>query len=137
MQDNFDRLRTGKSKIEKEDINWKQIAIGMVIAFGLYLGLKNSFDDTNKRIEDTGKKLDFVLYQNQVYSKNINTLSTTACAECHLSSGMYLPKSSLSMEQFIAYVRGINRFNQNTQMPKFTSEMISDGELEKIWKGLY
>jgi len=136
--DNLERLRTGRRSSDGSDsINWKQVSVGMIAAFVLYLGLKAAFEDTNKRVESIGKQIDFVLYQNQSYEKNMKVLNGTQCAACHLSPSMVLPKSTLSMEQFIGYVRGNTRFNQNTQMPKFEPSTISDAELEKIWKGLY
>ena len=135
--DDFERLKTGRRAQDKEGINWKQVSVGLIAAFVLYLGIKSAFDDTNKRIDDVSKQIDFVLYQNQSYEKNMKVLAGTQCATCHLSPSMTLPKSTLSMDKFIGYVRGTDRFNQNSQMPKFEESVIADGELEKIWKGLY
>lgn len=138
MGSELERLKTGRRSYDKDDaINWKQVSVGMIALLFLYLGLKSAFEDTNKKIEGISKQIDFVLYQNQSYEKNMKVLQGSQCASCHITPSMVLPKSTLSMEQFISYVRGENRFNQNTQMPKFDASMISDAELEKIWKGLY
>lgn len=139
MGNEFEQLRSGRRSSDKRDdsINWKQVSVGMIAAFVLYLGLKSAFEDTNNKIEGISKQIDFVLFQNQSYEKNMKVLAGTQCAACHLSPSMVLPKSTLSMDQFVAYVRGENRFNRNSQMPKFDSSMMSDGDLEKIWKGLY
>lgn len=122
---------------KKDEISWKNVTVMLIVAFALYMGINSNISDAIKHIDDVGKRIDYVLYQNQTYEKNMKVLSGTACASCHVQPSMVLPKSSLSMDQFIAYVRGSGRFNSNSQMPKFDPSMMSDAELEKIWKGLY
>ena len=118
-------------------VDFRMVAIYLIACFALYIGLGGYFKDTNDKISSIDKRIDFVLFQNQTYEKNMKALAGTSCASCHLVPAMVLPKSSLSIEQFSDYVRGDKRFNTNSQMPKFDNSMISDAELEKIWKGLY
>jgi hypothetical protein len=136
--ENIDKLRSlnRRQAKQEENINWRQVAVGLLVAFALYIGFSKEIEKLTNSIDKIDKRIDYVLLQNQTYEKSIKTLNGTACASCHLEPSMMLPKSSLSMEQFTAYVRGTARFNKNSIMPKFETSQIGDAELEKIWKGL-
>lgn len=137
MDERLEKLKSGGKK-EVHGIGVKELVIVILVgAFALHLDLSSQTKETNEKIDKVDKRIDYVLFQNQSYEKNMKTLAGTACGSCHLAPSMTLPKSSLSMDQFMGYVRGTNRFNQNSQMPKFDQSMISDAELEKLWKGLY
>lgn len=121
---------------EKSDSNnGKALFVIAVIAIALFIG--NKIDETNKKITTVSDKLDVTLYDYTSYRKSAEALNGTACAQCHISAGQLLPKSSLSQKEFTEYVRGTARFNTNNQMPKMSIDVISDSQLERIWKALY
>jgi hypothetical protein len=125
-------------RMNKDDgVNWKQIAISVIVAIGLYIAMSSEIDKFDARLIAMEQKLDVTLYDYTSYRKSAEALNSTACAQCHINAGMILPKSSLDQAEFIAYVRGTKRFNTNNQMPRFTADMISDAQLEAIWKKLY
>lgn len=136
MDDRLEALKGRGKPSAPLDIKTISIIV-MLLGFALHLDISSQAGATNDKIVSIDKRIDFVLFQNQTYEKNMKILGGTQCASCHLTPNMVLPKSSLSMDQFNGYVRGESRFNQNSQMPKFDQSMISDGELEKLWKGLY
>lgn len=96
--------------------------------------------DMNKQIKadilSTNTKIDIVLGQNTYMSKNMTALAGTVCYSCHNTTKMFLPKTTLKLDEFIKYVRG-DRFVTNSTMPIFTEKDVSYEKLQEIWKTLY
>lgn len=132
---NFQQAKPEKPK--EDPLNYKQVALVLGATFILYFLIGSMKDNIREDISKIDKRIDYVLFQNASYEKNMKALSGTECGTCHLSPSMVLPKTTLSMTQFVAYVRGSNRFAQNSQMPKYDEKKFSDGDLERLWKGLY
>lgn len=108
---------------------------GAILAILLYFVY-----DMNRQIKadilSTNTKIDIVLGQNTYMSKNMTALAGTICYSCHNNTKMFLPKTTLKLDEFIGYVRG-NRFVTNSVMPVFTEKDISYEKLQEIWKTLY
>lgn len=96
--------------------------------------------DNNKQLRAdvlaTNTKIDLVLSQNVYMTKNMTALAGTVCYNCHNNTKMFLPKTTLKLEEFVKYVRG-DRFVTNSVMPVFTEKDVSYEKLQEIWKTLY
>lgn len=115
----------------------KNVLIFAIVVIGIVSYL---FYDTMKYIREevrsTSAQVDIVLSQNLTMQKNMKALSGTLCYNCHNTSVMFLPKTTLSLGEFTKYVRG-DRFVTNSVMPIFSEKDISDLKLQEIWKNLY
>lgn len=138
-QSQFIQLVTQINKTFKERITELKnffIVGGVILAIVLYFVY-----DTNKQLKAeltvTNAKIDLVLGQNTYMSKNMNALSGTVCYTCHNNTKMFLPKTTLKLDEFVNYVRGTNRFVNNSIMPAFPEKEISYDRLQEIWKNLY
>lgn len=132
-------LRAARSINGKLDKQHKYIMYGMlavVVISGYFQWFTyNYVKDSNQVIS---KKIDDSMNMYTISKKNEEALTGFACAQCHITMGMYLPKTSgLTYEAFKGYVRGTDRFAKNTMMPKFSESEISDDDLMRIWKKLY
>lgn len=115
----------------------KNYIIFAVIIIGIISYL---FYDTLKYIRSevnvTAAKIDVVLSQNTYMTKNMKALAGTVCYTCHNTTVMFLPKTTLKLDEFVKYVRG-ERFVTNSIMPVFSEKDISYDKLQDIWKQLY
>lgn len=84
----------------------------------------------------TNTKVDIVLGQNVYMTKNMTALAGTVCYNCHNTTKMFLPKTTLKLDEFVRYVRG-ERFVTNSAMPVFNEKDISYDKLQEMWKVLY
>ena len=140
QQDQIGRLFRGikaiNVKLDKQQKFIIYCIIGAIALTGYFNYSTYSFVKENNII--LTKKIDDSMNMYTISKKNEEALTGSACAQCHITMGMYLPKTSgLSFEAFSGYVRGTDRFAKNTMMPKFTDKEISDDDLMRIWKKLY
>lgn len=137
-QSQFTNLVSAINKTFKEKINeLKNFLIVGAIIFGIVLYFIYEMNkQTKAEITVMNNKIDIVLGQNTYMSKNMNALSGTICYNCHNNTKMFLPKTTLKLDEFIGYVRG-NRFVTNSVMPVFTEKDVSYKKLQDIWKALY
>lgn len=122
-----------KIKIDelKNYILFTAIIIG-VVSYLFYDSMKY----IRTELATTTTKIDVVLSQNTYMTKNMKALSGTICYNCHNTTAMFLPKTTLRLEEFVKYVRG-DRFVTNSVMPIFGEKDISYEKLQDIWKTLY
>ena len=123
-------------KIDKQQKTIIYSVIAVVAVSGYFQYSTYSYIKENNQA--ITKKIDDSMNMYTISKKNEEALTGFPCAQCHISMGMYLPKTSgLTFEAFSGYVRGTDRFAKNTMMPKFTDKEISDDDLMRIWKKLY
>lgn len=129
-------LKSISLKIDKQQKLIVYFIIGAIAVTGYFNYATYTFVKDNNTV--MAKKIDDSMNMYTISKKNEEALTGFACAQCHISMGMYLPKTSgLSFESFSGYVRGTDRFAKNTMMPKFSDKEISDEDLMRIWKKLY
>lgn len=112
------------------------IFIGFFIITIVSYIVYDSIKTLKSEIIASNTKIDLVLSQNVYMTKNMTALAGTICYNCHNNSKMFLPKTTLKLEEFIKYVRG-ERFVTNSVMPVFTEKDVSYDKLQEIWKTLY
>lgn len=115
----------------KTFIIFTMVIIG-IVSYLFYESIKYIRDE----IKSTNTQIEIVLAQNTYMQKNMKALGGTICYNCHNTTVMFLPKTTLSLAEFTKYVRG-DRFVTNSVMPIFTDKDISDIKLQEIWKNLY
>lgn len=103
-----------------------------IVAYIVYDSVKT----LKTEIVTSNTKIDLVLSQNVYMTKNMTALAGTICYNCHNNTKMFLPKTTLKLEEFVKYVRG-DRFVTNSIMPVFTEKEVSYDKLQEIWKTLY
>ncbi len=103
-----------------------------IVAYIVYDSIKM----LKAEINTSNTKIDLVLSQNVYMTKNMTALAGTICYDCHNNTKMFLPKTTLKLEEFVKYVRG-DRFVTNSIMPVFTEKDVSYDKLQEIWKTLY
>ena len=125
--------KSNDAKFEK--IKLILIVAAILILIGVYL-FNSKMEDAHKIVYENNKHLNLVLLENEYLQKNIKAMAGTSCYSCHNTPSMFLPKTRLSLQEFIGYTRG-DRFVVNTDMPVYSSAEISDAELQNMWKILY
>lgn len=132
----FRGLKSISVKMDKQQKFIMYFIIGAIAVTGYFNYSTYIFVKENNTV--MAKKIDDSMNMYTISKKNEEALTGLACAQCHITIGMYLPKTSgLTYEAFSGYVRGTDRFAKNTMMPKFSDKEISDEDLMRIWKKLY
>jgi hypothetical protein len=123
------------TKIKIDEVKTYIIFTAIIIGIISYLFYDN-MKYMRAELTNTSSKIDVVLSQNTYMTKNMKALSGTICYTCHNTTNMFLPKTTLRLEEFVKYVRG-DRFVTNSVMPVFGEKDISYEKLQDIWKTLY
>lgn len=114
------------------------VIAGLILAYYfINENIKNRQELVQTKLDTFSFKIDEVLQQNVLYTKNMKAFNNNVCGSCHLTPNMMLPKTTLSLDEFMGYVRGTNRFVNNSIMPKYKESDISDKQLQEIWKVVY
>lgn len=125
--------KTVKGKFDET----KNLLIIVAILFGVVSYVAYDMNKELKaEIMSTNTKIDIVLGQNVYMTKNMTALAGTVCYNCHNNTKMFLPKTTLKLEEFVKYVRG-DRFVTNSVMPVYGEKEVSYDKLQEIWKTLY
>lgn len=126
----------GKTVKGKFDETKNMLLIGAVMFLVVAYIAYDIAKEMKAEILATNTKIDIVLGQNVYMSKNMTALAGTVCYNCHNTTKMFLPKTTLKLDEFVKYVRG-DRFVTNSTMPVFSEKDISYDKLQEIWKTLY
>jgi hypothetical protein len=103
-------------------------------------GAKNAVTDlesTTKAIRKLEDKVNIVLLNSMIHNANHKAFTfneeAKVCMGCHLVPNRYLLRSSLTLDEFKAYVRGTKRHINNDIMPAFLSTEVKDETLESMY----